>query len=55
MTPIMMIGGGFIIAVMLLAAFLRFKPTLIKVEQGNAIVLSRAVSVPVFGGKGWSM
>jgi uncharacterized membrane protein YqiK len=45
------IGIGIAIVVSLFVVK-RFKPTLVKVEQGNAIVRSRAVSVPIMGPKG---
>lgn len=51
MTPMIMAGSAIGIIVILLI-LKRFKPTLVKVEQGNAIVRSRAVSIPVLGPKG---
>ena len=47
MSPLI-IGIGALVAILVCLAILkRFKPTLIKVEQGNAIVRSRAIALPV--------
>jgi uncharacterized membrane protein YqiK len=51
MSPLI-IGGGILALLVIAAMVKRFKPTLVKVEQGNAIVRSRAINVPIFGPKG---
>ena len=51
MSPLI-IGGGALALIVVLVIIKRFWPTLVKVEQGNAIVRSRAINIPVFGPKG---
>ena len=52
MTPLIITGLSVVGLIIVLMILKRFKPTLVKVEQGNAIVRSRAINIPIFGPKG---
>jgi hypothetical protein len=45
------IGIGFCLVVALLATR-RFKPKLVKLKAGEALLVSRSIDLPVFGPKG---